>query len=233
MSMELIASTSSVTPAFSTTGTAARRLDTAVRSATSRGTPAGGIPARALSSRVPNRAAAFAASRTVARNSSSRPGTLSNPRSPFDQSPGAGSNSTRSRPNSSSAPTTRTGSSSCTKRISTRRNPASAAARNRWYTSRSGQSIVRLAANRGIASTLLRPAHRHARGLLPELHQRRHVLFRESPRERLEEPLLGERPEQQRDLRALRLGVDDPEILQEQPHRRRRAEVARDEPRQV
>src|SRR5437588_10236733 len=227
MSTELIASTSSVAPISCASGTAARRLATAVRSASPRDTPDGGIPASALSSRVPKRCADVTASRTVRRNSSSRPGRERRPRSPPAQLPGAGSNSTSSRPYSFSVRSTRAGSSSWTKRISTRRNPASAAARKRSYTSSSGQSMVRLAAkNRGMAPpSSYRPIDRDAGRVFPEPHQRGHVLIRHAARRRLEEPLLRDRSEQQRHLRRLGLVVNDPEILEQEANGRRLAEV--------
>src|SRR2546427_409526 len=147
MSIELIASTRSVTPACSASGTAARRFATAVRSASARETPAGGIPASTLSSFVPNRRAAAT------------------------------------------------------------------------------PSLVRSAGRR--------PIHRDPGGFFPEPDQRGHVLIRQTSRGGLEEALLRDRAEQQRDLRALRLVVDDPEVLQQQAHRRRGAEISRDEARQV
>src|SRR5882724_5259115 len=55
MSTGLMASTRRVAPIFSTSGTAARRFATAVRSGSARGTPAGGIPANAFRSFVPKR----------------------------------------------------------------------------------------------------------------------------------------------------------------------------------
>ena len=115
-------------------------------------TPAGGTPTSALSFDVPIRVASVIALRSVATNSSSRPGSARRPRSPPAQSPAAGSNTTIASWRSSSVVARRSSSSSCGNSISTCVNPAAEAASKRSYGSRSCHSMLRFAANRGTIS---------------------------------------------------------------------------------
>src|ERR1700682_681912 len=241
MSTLLIDSTSKVSPACSTSGAAWRRFASATSVACSREVPSGTMPASAFSFLVPSWAARAIAWWMLRMNSSSRPGRQSKPRSPPAQFPGAGSNRTRSSSCSSRMDSRRSASSSWGKSISTFWNPCRAAAANRSYGSSSVHSMVRFAAKVGkcvLLVVLVRDGGRlvadlQTSCLLHEPHQAGHVVGGHAEAARLGEELLGKRAPLAPHMGPFGLGLNEPQVFQDQADRRRPAEVAGDEARDI